>query len=581
MLKFANPQYLWFLLTVPVLAGVFVATHYFRKRRIRRFVSESLLHQLVSDLSTGKRAWKQGLLLGALACLILTVADPQVGTRLEELKREGIDLFVALDVSLSMKSEDVKPNRLDKAKRDISSLLQKLSGDRVGLIVFAGDGFVQFPLTSDYSAADLFISAVDVDAVPIPGTMIASAIELALRSFGTDLPTQKAIVVVSDGENTEGDVLGAIENAKKAGVRIYTVGTGTLEGSPIPIHNPQGQQVDYKRDASGSIVLTKLDESMLQQIALATGGTYRRATSGGNEIDDIFKELESLGKTEFGVKQVTGYESRYQYPLALAILLLLVEVLLSERRGKVIMMLKKIIPAAAVLSLMILGSFSLSNAQTVRSHVSDGNRVYEKGKYNDAEVAYKKALEKNAKSREAQYNLGDALYKQQRFDEALREYNSAAIASRGSDDKAAAYYNLGNSFFRSNKYPESIESYKRALKLNPNDEDTRYNLQLALDRLKQQEQQKKDQKQNQKDQQKQDQEQNKDQQQKQNQQQQQQQQPQNQQAKQDQTRQQQQKNQMPKSEADRILEALRNSEKQIQKNLHKREAGKVRVEKDW
>ncbi len=580
MLKFANPQYLWFLLAVPALAAAFVLLHYMGKQRIRRFVSAAMLAQLAPDLSHGKRAWKKSFVLASLACLILTVADPQVGTRLEEVKREGIDLFVVLDVSLSMKAEDIKPSRLEKAKRDVSSLLKKLTGDRVGLIVFAGDAFVQFPLTADYSAADLFLSAVDVDAVPIPGTMIGSAIKLALKSFETDLPTQKAIVVVSDGENTEGDVLGAIEDAKKAHVRIYTVGTGTPDGAPIPIYNAQGGQVDYKRDASGSIVLTKLDESMLHQIADATGGTYRRASSGGNEIDDIYKELESIGKTEFGVKQISGYESRYQYPLALAILFLMIEVLLSERRGKLMIMLKKLIPTTAVVFFAFMMGVSRLDAQTVRSSVKEGNRSYENGKYSDAEVSYKKALEKDPKSHAAQFNLGDALYKQQRFDEAMREYNNAAVATKNADGKSASFYNLGNSFFRSNKLQESIEAYKQALRTNPDDEDARYNLQLALDRLKQQQQNKNQQK-NQKNQQQQNQPQNQDQQQKQNQNQQQQQQPQNQQAKQDQTRQQQMKNQMPKEEADRILEALRNSEKQIQKELRKRPAARVRVEKDW
>jgi Ca-activated chloride channel family protein len=566
MLRFANPQYLWLLLAVPALAASFVALHFWGRSKLQRMVSSSLLLQLAPDMSPGKRAWKQSFFLGAVACLILAIADPQVGTRLEEVKREGIDLFVALDVSLSMKSEDVKPNRLEKAKRDISSLLQKLSGDRVGLIVFAGDAFVQFPLTSDYSAADLFLSAVDVDAVPVPGTLIGSAIDLALKSFETDLPTQKAIVVVTDGENTEGDLLGSIDNAKKAHVRVYTIGMGTPEGSPIPLYNGQGQQADYKHDESGNIVLTKLDEPMLQQIAVSTGGSYRRGTSGGNEVDEVYKELESLGKTEFGARQISGYESRYQYPLALAIVLLLVEVALSERRGKIMLMLKKLIPNAAVLSVLLITISSVSKSQTLRSHIQEGNKVYEKGKYNDAEVSYKRALEKNPKSHAAQFDLGDALYKQQRYDEAMRQYNTAAAATKEADGKADSYYNIGNSLFKANKLQESVEAYKRALATNPNDEDTRYNLQYALDRMKEQQQNKKQQK-NQKDQQNQNQDQN--------------QQQQNQQAKQDQTRQTQMKNQMPKDEADRILEALRNSEKQVQKDLHKRPAARVHVEKDW
>jgi Ca-activated chloride channel family protein len=294
-----------------------------------RLIGSSLTEYLAPDFSTGKSTVKFLALLGGLGSLVIALANPQVGTRLEEVKREGIDLFVAMDVSLSMKAEDIRPNRLEKAKRDVSDLLRKLQGDRVGLIVFAGDAFVQFPLTSDYSAADLFISAVDVDAVPTPGTRIASAIQLALKSFATDAPTQKAIIVVTDGENNEGDVNAAVEEANERGVKVYTVGMGTTEGGPIPMYNAEGRRVDYKRDRNGSIVLTKLDETALEQVAAGAGGSYRRATSGGNEIDDLFEEISTLQKTEFGTKQVTGFETRYQYPLALALLFLLLEGALS------------------------------------------------------------------------------------------------------------------------------------------------------------------------------------------------------------------------------------------------------------
>jgi len=576
MLRFEHPEYLWFLLFIPALAAGFFFINMRQKKQLHRFVSEMLIPQLAPEISLAMRIIKQALVLLALACLILAIANPQVGTRLEEVKREGIDLFIALDVSLSMKSEDIRPSRLEKAKRDVSELLRKLSGDRVGMIVFAGDAFVQFPLTADYAAADLFLTAIDVDAVPIPGTMIGSAVEVALKSFSKDVPTQKAIVVVSDGENTEGDVMGAVEDAKKANVRIYSVGMGTPEGGPIPIYNQNGDRADYKRDQSGSIVLSKLDETMLQQISATTGGTYHRATSGGNEIDDIFKELASLEKVEFGAKQVTGFETRYHYPLSLAIIFLIIEIMLSGRRGKLLLRLKKFLPAAAALFIFVLFSANVL-AQTVRSHVNEGNRVYEKGSYNDAEAEYKKALEKNAKSKEAQFNIGNSYYKQQRFDEALREYSNSGAAMKSSEDRAKTYYNMGNTLYNSKKFQEAVEAYKQSLKLNPNDDDTRYNLQMAREQLKQQQQQKqqdKNQKQDQKQDQKKDQQQN---QQQQNQQQQKQ-----EQAKQDQTRQQvQKKNQMPKQEADRILDAMRNNEKEIQKNLRKREAVRVKVEKDW
>ena len=584
MLRFAHPAYLWALVAVPVLVIGFFFLHRWRRQLLRTFVSELLVAQLAPDASTGKRTLKQAILLFALASLIVAAANPQVGTRLEEVKREGIDLFIALDVSLSMKAEDIRPSRLEKAKRDVSDLLHKLQGDRVGLVVFAGEAFVQFPLTADYSAADLFINAVDVDAVPVPGTMIGSAIELALKSFRTDLPTQKAIVVVSDGENTEGDVAGAVDKARRAGVRVFTIGMGTPEGSPIPIYGANGERTDYKHDREGNIVLTKLDESALQQIALTTGGTYRRATNAGNEIDDIYKEISSIQKTQMGSLQVTGYEDQFFYPLALGIFLLLVELLLSERRGKLLTKLMRILPATRALPLILLLFAASARSQTVRAHISDGNKAYAKSKFADAEAEYKKALAKDTSSREAQFNLGNAYYKQQRSDEARRMFTHRISASTAPADKEMAYYNLGNTFFKSNKLEESIEAYKRSLRIDPSDEDARYNYLLAKDRLKKQQDQKNQDKQNKqdknqqnKDKQQQNQ-QNKDQQ---NQNQNNQQQPPQQQQKPDQTNQQQQKNMMPKQQAERILDALRNNEKEIQKQLRKRAASKVIVEKDW
>jgi Ca-activated chloride channel family protein len=582
MLRFEHPEYLWLLLLIPLLAAGFILFNRWQKKQMRLFIGEQLFDQLAPAASMAKKIVKQILLLLIIASVLIALANPLVGTRLEEVKREGIDLFVVLDVSLSMKCEDIRPSRLEKAKGDVSDLLKKLAGDRVGMIVFAGDAFVQFPLTSDYAAADLFLSAIDVDAVPVPGTMIGSAIDLSLKSFSQDAPTQKAIIVVSDGENTEGDVLGAVEDAKKAGVRVYAVGMGTPEGGPIPSYDQNGNKTDYKHDQSGNIVLTKLDESMLQQIASSSGGTYHRGTSAGNEIDDIFKELGTLQKVQFGSKQVAGYESRYQYPLAFAILLILIDLLMSERRGKLFTRLKKFIPGFTAILLLIA---SPVRAQSVHALVKEGNNAYEKGKYEDAEVGYKKALEKDGKSKEAHFDLGNAYYKQKRYDESAREYGNSASAMKDARDQAQSLYNLGNTLYQQNRYQDAVGAYKKSLRLNPKDDDTRYNLLMSQAKLKEQQDQKKkdkkndknkdknqDQKQNQKNQQDQ---QNKQDQQKQ-------QQNQQNQAKQDQTHPQiQKKDQMPKQEADRILEAMKNNEKDIQKKLRKREAVHVKVEKDW
>jgi len=580
MLRFEHPDFLWLLVALPTLALLFYGMHRWRRHLLSTFAALPMMKDLSPHMSTAKRVGKQMLLLFGLGFLVLAFANPQLGTRLEEVKREGIDLFVALDVSLSMKAEDIRPNRLEKAKRDVSALLNKLRGDRVGLIVFAGDAFVQFPLTSDYSAADLFISAVDVDVVPTPGTMIPTAIDLALKSFSTDLPTQKAIIIVSDGENTEGDIVSAVEKASTAGVTVFTVGMGTPEGGPIPLYNASGNRVDYKRDRSGSIVLTKLDESTLQQISAATKGSYRRATSAGNEIDEIFKELSTLERVEFGVKQVTGYESMYQYPLAVAIVLFLFELLLSERRGTVLSWLRRRIPLPALLCLAI-GFGPAAHAQTHRSLINEGNEAFERGKFPDAEAEYKKALQEYPDSKVGQFNLGDSYYKQQRYDEAQQAFGTFAATGDNQVDASKGFYNLGNTLYQARKLEESVEAYKQTLRLNPSDEDARHNLELARKKKKEEEQKKQNKDEQKKDQKKED---KQDEQQKQDQQKQD---PQQQPPQQNQGQQQQpqpqaaQQNQIPKDQAERILEALRNSEKEIQKQIRKREGVRIKTEKDW
>jgi Ca-activated chloride channel family protein len=270
----------------------------------------------------------------ALSLLILAAANPQIGTRLEEVKQTGIDVFILLDVSLSMSAEDIKPNRLEKAKYQISNLINKLRGDRIGLIIFSGDAYVQIPLTTDYSAANLFLSAVDFKSVPQPGTAVATAINLAIKSFDFKSATQKVIVVITDGEDHDGDVTEAVNDAVSKNLKIYTIGLGSPEGVPIPIYNSQGEAVGYKKDREGNTILTKLNDDILKEIASKGKGKYYRGTNYEDYLDQIFKELSSIEKTEFGTKKVTDYEDRFYYFLAPAILLLILEFFLSESKSK-------------------------------------------------------------------------------------------------------------------------------------------------------------------------------------------------------------------------------------------------------
>lgn len=329
MLKFAHPEYLQllYLLIIPLIGFYF----YVRKKKslLKLFAEEKLHSELLSQKSFYKDTLKFILIIVATGLVIISLASPQVGTKLEEVKQVGIDIYIALDVSLSMKAEDLKPNRLEQAKNEIASLMKKLEGDRIGLIIFAGQSYIQFPLTADYSAANLFLSAVDFNSIPQPGTAVGSAINLAVNSFDKKSSTKKVIIVITDGEDHEGDVMQAVENAASEEIKIYTIGMGSVTGAPIPVYD-NGRQIDYKKDGSGSIVLTKLDETTLKEIAAKGGGKYFHALGFQNELEQIFDELSQIEKSEYGSKRISDYEDKYFYFLIPALILLLLEVFVSD-----------------------------------------------------------------------------------------------------------------------------------------------------------------------------------------------------------------------------------------------------------
>ncbi len=331
MIRFAHPDYLYLLLLVPVLVGMFILVAASRKRSRARFSSEIMFIRLAENHSRGKIVFKSLLLILAGIALPIALANPQVGTRIEDVTQEGVDLFIALDVSRSMLAEDVKPNRLEKAKYEIHNLVNRLSGDRIGLIVFSGEAYTQFPLTVDYSAADMFLDVVNVESVPTPGTAVGSSIGQALKSFDFENPSTKVLVIITDGENNFGDVLEQAKEAAGKGVLIYTIGMGSPAGAPIPVYDEGGKQVDFKRDRSGNVVLTKLDEASLQEIASSGKGKYFRATNSQDELDAIYKEINALQKHEMGAKTFTEFDDKFQYFLFIAFIVLLIEVILSDK----------------------------------------------------------------------------------------------------------------------------------------------------------------------------------------------------------------------------------------------------------
>ncbi len=334
MFRFAHSEYLNALYLIPIIIVLIWFSIRKQNQLLEKFANLKL-HKILFPLrSTAKVFFKNGLIVLSIILLIFALANPQIGSKVEEVKQVGIDVYILLDVSLSMKAEDIKPSRLEKAKHEISKLIQKLSGDRIGLIVFSGKAFIQFPLTTDYSAANLFLSAVSVKSVPQPGTAIGLAVKLAMNSFKKDEETQRAIVIITDGEDHEGELDSVIEEANNLGVKIYAIGLGSPKGVPIPIYNSAGRQTGYKKDRNGNVVLTKLDERTLEDITDKGNGKYYRGSNTDDELEMIYDDLASLEGTEFGATKITEYEDRYYYFLIPAILILLIELFIKERKSK-------------------------------------------------------------------------------------------------------------------------------------------------------------------------------------------------------------------------------------------------------
>ncbi len=334
MFRLGYVEVLFGLLFVPLLGAFFWSTMRARKRALGRFGDHHLVQRLTASVSPRGRLAKGVLLLGAVGLSVLALARPQFGTRVETVRSEGQDIVVALDVSLSMMAEDVAPNRLERAKLEISRMLGRLEGDRIGLVAFAGDAFVQSPLTVDYGAAAMFLAAMEPDLIPVQGTNLGEALSVALDAFEEGSEDHRTLIVITDGEDHEGEVEAGVARAVEAGVKIYTVGIGSPEGVPIPEVDEAGRRSGFKRDEDGNVVTTRLDEATLLQVAEATGGRYFRAgdASGLNPLMDEL--LEGEGR-ELEAREITQFEEQFQIFLGLALLMLLAEsVVPDRRRGK-------------------------------------------------------------------------------------------------------------------------------------------------------------------------------------------------------------------------------------------------------
>ncbi|MGM0497553.1 MAG: vWA domain-containing protein [Bacteroidota bacterium] len=332
MIKFENIEILYGLAIIPVLIIVFIIAYHYKKRSLKKFGDLNVISGLMPYVSKSRPILKFIFLMLALVSIIFAAAGPKFGSKLEKVKREGVELIIALDVSNSMLAEDISPNRLERAKRSISKMIDELRNDKIGLIIFAGDAYVQVPITTDYSAVKMYLETIDTDIVPRQGTAIGSAIDLGLRSFDEESKLDKAMIIITDGENHQGNADEAAEEAKDEGIAIHTIGMGSSKGVPIPLKEQNGQVV-YQKDEDGSTVISKLNEKVLKNIAAETGGSYSLATNSSTGLKELFKEISEMEKKEIESKIYADYEHRFQYLIGLALLFLLIDIVLLDRRN--------------------------------------------------------------------------------------------------------------------------------------------------------------------------------------------------------------------------------------------------------
>ncbi|MFA5974089.1 MAG: VWA domain-containing protein [Lentimicrobiaceae bacterium] len=332
MFRLAHPLILYLLLVIPLLVLLFVYARRRKKKALSAFGDLNLVLRLIPEYSGSREILKFIIWTIAWALIVIGLADPQTGSKLEKIKRQGIDMIFALDVSNSMLAQDITPNRLERAKQAIIHLLGKLDNDRVGLVIFAGKSYIQMPLTTDYSATRLFLSNINPGMIPVQGTAIGDAIETSASAFGNNKQS-KAIILITDGENHEDNAIEAAQAVAAKGIRVYTIGIGIPEGAPIPVYSGN-TQIGYKKDAQGITIITRLDEPMLRDIAKAGKGIFVRANNSQSGVQEVFDQINKLEKAEYNEAFFSDYEDRFQFFILAALILILGEVLIADRKGR-------------------------------------------------------------------------------------------------------------------------------------------------------------------------------------------------------------------------------------------------------
>jgi Ca-activated chloride channel family protein len=503
MPTFAHPVYLLIGLCACIAAVLFIALNIQRrKKELRHFAAPNLLTGLTRNVSPSKRRLKNIVLVSGLACLFIALARPQYGDRWIEVRRKGIDILIGIDVSKSMLAQDIKPNRLGRAKLAVRDFVAKLEGDRVGLLPFAGTAFLMCPLTTDYDAFNASLDTLDTGTIPRGGTDLGVAIRRGAEALSNEA-NHKIFVLVTDGEDLSEVALKAAEEAKEQKMTVYTIGVGTPEGELVPM--PGGQAGRFVKDEQGDFVTSKLDEETLTAVAETTGGLYAPLGSMGQGFDTIYEQkLALIPKEEHGRRKRKIPVERFPWPLAAAVLLLSADFLLTGRRNKWALRLpfvktagrreKQAATAAASVLLLAVCAACFAPAPV---QASEGEELFKAGDYQQAEEFYQQALHKDSANPALHFNLGGSLYRQKKYEQAAVAFTQA-LATDDLALQAQSYYNRGNSQYflgaateaddaeqALKQWNESKKSFEAALKLAPEDKAAAYNMEMVSKKLEQ------------------------------------------------------------------------------------------------
>ena len=493
-MRLAHPHLLWLGLLVPAAVLAFAIAFVLRRRALARLGSPLLIARMSAAASVPRKVARAILLCSSIGLLALALARPQAGgcARLE--KQRGLDLVVALDFSRSMLARDVYPSRLERAKRELERLMDRLSGDRVGLVAFAGETLT-YPPTTDYDAVKLFWRDLSPSDMPVGGTAIGRALTAAtemlsrLRATGGETRDQ-VILLLTDGEETESEPLEAAEAAAKLAIKVFAVGIGSRSGELLPETGEGDQGGGYIKDRDGKYVTSRLDEDLLSKIAAKTSGGFLRVDAQHFGVEAIEAALAGLKRTESESRLVRQYDEVFEYLLFPALLLLLVDACLGERRRR-----PRKVPVGLLLCALMPFLGAWSPLERHNRAIEGGNASMKSGKAEEALAAYDKAVTELPSDPGAHFNRGNALFALSRFEEASTEFLRATQAA-APGLKSSAFYNLGNSYFKNDKYEDAIAAYRHALALEPANARAKWNLELALQKKKEDDKKKEDEKEN-------------------------------------------------------------------------------------